>query len=44
MSGGQGTMAPVSRLYAFLLVFLLCNLGSAIGTWVAGFQIFDALS
>ncbi len=32
---------PAPRI---LLVFLLCNLGSAIGTWVAGFQIFDALS
>ncbi len=32
---------PATRI---LLVFLLCNLGSAIGTWVAGFQIFDALS
>ena len=27
-----------------LLVFFFSNLGSAIGTWVAGFKIFDALS
>ena len=32
---------PATRI---LLVFFLSNLGSAIGTWVAGFQIFDALS
>ena len=32
---------PATRI---LLVFFLSNLGSAIGTWVAGFQIFDALN
>ncbi len=32
---------PATRI---LLVFLLSNLGSAIGTWVAGFKIFTALS
>lgn len=32
---------PATRI---LLVFFLSNLGSAIGTWVAGFKIFDALS
>jgi len=32
---------PATRI---LLVFFLSNMGSAIGTWVAGFQIFDALS
>jgi len=32
---------PATRI---LLVFLFSNVGSAIGTWVAGFQIFDALS
>jgi pheromone shutdown-related protein TraB len=32
---------PATRI---LLVFFLSNVGSAIGTWVAGFQIFDALS
>jgi pheromone shutdown-related protein TraB len=32
---------PATRI---LLVFLFSNIGSAIGTWVAGFQIFDALS
>ena len=32
---------PATRI---LLVFFLSNLGSAIGTWVAGFQIFEALS
>jgi pheromone shutdown-related protein TraB len=32
---------PATRI---LLVFFLSNLGSAIGTWVAGFQIFGALS
>ena len=32
---------PATRI---LLVFFFSNLGSAIGTWVAGFQIFDALS
>ena len=32
---------PATRI---LLVFLFSNMGSAIGTWVAGFQIFDALS
>ncbi len=32
---------PATRI---LLVFFLSNLGSAIGTWVAGFQIIDALS
>jgi pheromone shutdown-related protein TraB len=32
---------PATRI---LLVFLLSNVGSAIGTWVAGFKIFGALS
>ena len=32
---------PATRI---LLVFLLSNLGSAIGTWVAGLRIFGALS
>jgi pheromone shutdown-related protein TraB len=32
---------PATRI---LLVFFLSNLGSAIGTWVAGFQIFEALA
>ncbi len=32
---------PATRI---LLVFFFSNLGSAIGTWVAGFQIFDALN
>jgi len=32
---------PATRI---LLVFFLSNLGSAIGTWVAGFKIFGALS
>jgi len=32
---------PATRI---LMVFFFSNLGSAIGTWVAGFQIFDALS
>ncbi len=32
---------PATRI---LLVFFLSNVGSAIGTWVAGFRIFDALS
>ena len=32
---------PATRI---LLVFFLSNMGSGIGTWVAGFQIFDALS
>lgn len=32
---------PATRI---LLVFFLTNLGAAIGTWVAGFRIFDALS
>lgn len=32
---------PATRI---LLVFFLSNMGSAIGTWVAGFQIFDALN
>jgi len=32
---------PATRI---LLVFLFSNLGSAIGTWVAGFRIFEALS
>jgi pheromone shutdown-related protein TraB len=32
---------PATRI---LLVFFLSNLGSAIGTWVAGFKIFSALS
>jgi len=32
---------PATRI---LLVFFLSNLGSAIGTWVAGFRIFEALS
>jgi len=32
---------PATRI---LLVFLLSNLGSAIGTWIAGFKIFTALS
>jgi pheromone shutdown-related protein TraB len=32
---------PATRI---LLVFFFSNLGSAIGTWVAGFRIFDALS
>jgi len=32
---------PATRI---LLVFFFSNVGSAIGTWVAGFRIFDALS
>jgi pheromone shutdown protein TraB len=32
---------PATRI---LLVFFFSNLGSAIGTWVAGFRIFGALS
>jgi pheromone shutdown-related protein TraB len=32
---------PATRI---LLVFFMTNLGAAIGTWVAGFRIFDALS
>jgi len=32
---------PATRI---LLVFFFSNLGSAIGTWIAGFQIFGALS
>jgi pheromone shutdown protein TraB len=32
---------PATRI---LLVFFLSNLGSAIGTWVAGFKIVEALS
>ena len=32
---------PATRI---LMVFFFSNLGSAIGTWVAGFQIFGALS
>jgi len=32
---------PATRI---LLVFFLSNMGSAIGTWVAGFRIFGALS
>jgi len=32
---------PATRI---LLVFFLSNMGSAIGTWVAGFKIFGALS
>jgi pheromone shutdown protein TraB len=32
---------PATRI---LLVFFFSNLGSAIGTWVAGFKIFGALS
>ena len=32
---------PATRI---LLVFFLSNLGSAIGTWVAGFRIFGALA
>ena len=32
---------PATRI---LLVFFFSNLGSALGTWVAGFQIVDALS
>jgi pheromone shutdown-related protein TraB len=32
---------PATRI---LLVFFFTNLGSAIGTWVAGFKIFEALS
>jgi pheromone shutdown protein TraB len=32
---------PATRI---LLVFFFSNLGSAIGTWVAGFQIFEALA
>jgi len=32
---------PATRI---LLVFFLSNLGSAIGTWIAGFKIFGALS
>ena len=32
---------PATRI---LLVFFFSNLGSAVGTWVAGFQIFDALN
>jgi pheromone shutdown-related protein TraB len=32
---------PATRI---LLVFFMSNLGSAIGTWVAGFRIFGALS
>jgi pheromone shutdown protein TraB len=31
---------PATRI---LLVFFFTNLGAAIGTWVAGFQIYDAL-
>ena len=32
---------PATRI---LLVFFFSNLGSAMGTWIAGFQIFGALS
>ena len=32
---------PATRI---LLVFFFTNLGSAIGTWVAGFKIFEALA
>jgi pheromone shutdown-related protein TraB len=32
---------PATRI---LLVFLFSNLGSAVGTWVAGFRIFEVLS
>lgn len=32
---------PATRI---LLVFFLSNVGSAVGTWVAGFKIFEALS
>lgn len=32
---------PATRI---LLVFFFSNIGSAMGTWVAGFQIFDALN
>jgi pheromone shutdown-related protein TraB len=32
---------PATRI---LLVFFFSNLGSAIGTWIAGFKIFDALA
>lgn len=32
---------PATRI---LLVFFFSNLGSAMGTWIAGFQIFDKLS
>jgi len=32
---------PVTRI---LLVFFFANLGSALGTWIAGYQIFSALS
>jgi pheromone shutdown protein TraB len=32
---------PATRI---LLVFFFSNLGSAIGTWAAGFKIFEALS
>ena len=31
---------PVTRI---LLIFVLTNLGSGIGTWVSGFKIFAAL-
>ncbi|HKX55802.1 MAG TPA: conjugal transfer protein TraB, partial [Xanthomonadales bacterium] len=33
-----------NRATRILLVFFLTNLGAAIGTWVAGFKIFEALS
>jgi pheromone shutdown protein TraB len=33
-----------NRATRILLVFFFTNLGSAIGTWVAGFKIFEALS
>ena len=33
-----------NRATRILLVFLLSNIGSAIGTWIAGFKIFGALS
>ena len=32
---------PATRV---LLVFFLCNVGSSIGTWVAGFRIFESLA
>jgi pheromone shutdown protein TraB len=33
-----------NRATRILLVFFFTNLGSAIGTWVAGFKIFEVLS
>jgi len=32
-----------NRVSKVLLVFFFCTLGSAIGTYVAGFKIFDKL-